>query len=722
MLCRTSLVLTLLLAGAPVPAAQVAGGAGSPTQTPGQPKGTGGSYSGPGDTVPPSQPPIKPPNKPGSPPGAGGDGGAPGPPEPAPPPAGPSLPPAPGGPDGGGGSDGLGGEIPPGPTLPSSPTTGTWALGEDLTAWTWWWEINKEPYLVLGDRVRAARPRTGSEEDLLGQDPDLPGRARRASDAEIFGKVVPALQRTLGEHHPDGLIASSALALARIGSSRAPQARGAYAEILRKRLPAAGLELTESLLLALGVLGDESNAPFLAGILLSTPDGRASLATTRIAPRTRAFAAYALGLIGEATPNEDVRRYVVHQLVWCLETERSTSVDLDAACIAALGVVPIGSAAPTAGKSKDAAPPGSSLTAQVEYLLGLLGEHRRDARVRAQIPIAVGRLLQVAERLGSEALRTRAIDGLIDRIAAHRREPREVVQSCVIGLGQLADSDSDESDKRARRVLMRIPDLVNDLATREFALIALGRACARGGSGAPEPLREEQAYLLQELGRGSTLMRPWAGLALGIWSRAKPAGDDVARALRHALGEARADLDIGALALAVGLARDAAAADRLLALLADRGDQVTRGRVALGLGLSGADAGVVPLLEVLPHTTFQPMLLHDAALGLQLLGAGETVPLLVTMLERARSLASQASTCAALARSKDGRAVPALLALYDDPSASSAARAIAAAALGSLGDRRDLARSALYAVDANLHAAPDALFALAGTGLLNASW
>jgi hypothetical protein len=722
---RPSLLLLLLaLAGAPLLAAQTVGGKApgsgstppsgdSPTgQHTGKQRGSsaGGTWKGPGDTVPPVVPGD--PTGPGSP-------GAP-PTGPQPPPSGPGgSPPSPSQPPS---SDLPLSEPPQQPSPTQPPATSSWLLGDDLTDWTWWWEINKEPYLVVPERMESTRPTTGSAEDLLGQRLGSPAGGVRPSDAVLFGQVVPVLLRTLNQDEPDSLLGASAIALARIGASRPAQGKAAYAAVLQERLEGASQQLTESLLLALGILGNESSAPYLTDVLLSTREGREALHTSSITTRTRAFAAYALGLIGNATPSEDVRRYVVHQLVWCLETDRSASVDLDVACINALGVVPIGDAPAPPSSRRDAAPPGSSLTAQVDYLLAILGQQRSDNRVRAQVPIALGRMLQSSVGPRHEALRTAVLEELVDRIAAHRREPREVVQSCVIALGQLADADADDVDQRARRVLIRIPDLVNDLAARQLALIALGRACGRSGAGEPSPLREERAHLLAELGRGSALLRPWAALALGVGERGGAPADDVGRALRASLDDARADTEVRAFALGLGLSRADQSAALLLAGIEDRGDQATRGTLALSIGLAGDRSGRFPLLELLPGTAYQPQLLHDAALGLALLGAGDVVPVLVRMLEESGSLASQASVSMGLARSRDERAVAPLLDLYADASETTAARRIAAAALGAVGDRRPLPWKAIYAVDANLHAAPESLFTPAGGGVLNHPW
>jgi HEAT repeat protein len=531
--------------------------------------------------------------------------------------------------------------------------------------------------------------------------------------------VLPALLRTLAEERSDDLLAAAAIAVGRIGAASQGQAKHALAAALEQALSGHGPAVSEAAALALGILGDDASAPLLADLMLASRDGKDALAETRVPIRVRAYAAYALGLLGSSTSNEDVRRYAVHQLVWCLETDRSESVDLAAACVNALGVIPVHDQGLRAGGPEEAAPPGSSLAAQIDYLLALLGEERRDSRVRAQVPIALGRLLAAAEGPSVPLLRGRVAEVLFDVIAAHRREPREVVQSCVIALGQIGDADGDELDQRIRRMLLRIEDLVNDVPTRQYAVIALGRACGRAGQGRADPLREERAYLLHELGRGGTLMRPWAALAVGISERGAAQDTGARKTLAFALDETRADDEVGAYSLGLGLSRASEAAPLMIEKLGEQGEQTTRGHVALGLGLGGSALGEPPLLALLPEARFQPALLHDAGLALELLGDDRVVGALVDVLRSSRSVSSQGAVGLALARSKDARAVDPLLALLGDASAGSLARAYAAASLGALGDRKPLPWRALYSVDVNLHAAPETLFAPEGGGLLN---
>lgn len=709
-----SLPFVALLA-APL-AAQVGAGAGGgqdPTQgslggdpvgqLPVTPRDTP-DYTGPGDTAPPppaGDAPIGPTDP------AGGDGTQ------------PTIPPF----DNPGSNPpgGAGGGLPGTPGLgPADPATTAAQLGLDLTTWTWWWELNKEPFLV-GQPIGPPRPVTGGGSFLGGGTTDLVGAP--PSDAVVFEQIVPSLLETVRTEHADGLLAASALSLARIGAGRSADRKSDYADALELLLVQGDQALVESTALALGILGSDSSATLLAELARGTRAGRETLGGRRVPMRVQTFAAYALGLLGSGSANEDVRRYVVSQLVWTIQGNKSESVDLDVACINALGLVPIEdqraipAAAPRRGEAPD--PPGSSLAAQVDYLCGLLGERSRDRRVRAQVPIALGRLLARSAGPNREALRRHVAEELFDRLAAHRREPRELIQSCVIALGQIGDNDGDELDKRIRRTLVRVEDLTNDLPARQFALIALGRVLGRKGDGAAGSLRDERAYLMYEFGRGGTVMRPWGALALGIWENGGGQDDGTRRALRLALDDARVEREVGAYAISTGLARDGEAADVMLRKLEKRGDEPTRAYVALSLGLSASPSGESPLLTLLPTARFQPRLLREAALGLGLLGSPEVVPRLVELLSKTHSLASQTSISQALARSGDARAVEPLIALLGDTGATDAARSYAAAALGWIAEEATLPWTASYSVDANLHAAPETLFAPQGTGLLN---
>src|SRR5881628_273675 len=110
----------------------------------------GGTYRGPGDTVPPA--------------GGGGGGGGTTPTGPGPSgpstggPAGPSTP-SPAGPGASTGGAGA---------RPAGPSTGPGGGGADLTTWEFWWGFNKDQYLNLKAAIYSG-PITGSDDFFLGQ-------------------------------------------------------------------------------------------------------------------------------------------------------------------------------------------------------------------------------------------------------------------------------------------------------------------------------------------------------------------------------------------------------------------------------------------------------------------------------------------------------------------------------------------------------------------------
>lgn len=684
---------------------------GTPFDPGGDPRGPG--YTGPGDT------PHKP--NPGVPPGTpqGENGPLPGDPlSPMPPdgtpPIGNPFAPLPGG------------DV-TNPTAPNTPLSRQ-LLSQDLTDWSWWWQFNKEPWLAVQSHLYSASPRSGAD-DFLGRSATQPAPNQRPSDTEVFGKVVPALLRVLAEERSDAVLAGSLVALARIGEDRPSDKKGDYEKALRRFLPHANPNVVESAITALGILGDEASAPLLRDLLLNARDGRDALGDRRSDARTRAFAAYALGLLGNSTTNEDVRRYAVHQLVWALETDRSGTPDVQAACVTALGLIPIdpgGAALPPGGGSRskrDAPPPGSSLGSEVAYLLDVLGQRRRDRIVRAQVPLALGRLVAAAEGDQAEALRAEVVDELFDLISAHRREPREVVQSCVIALGMLGDNDSDDLDARIRRTLIKVEDTTNDLPARQLALIALGRVGGRAGT-SPPSLAETRRYLIHELVRGGTVMRPWAALAIGILERGiQDSGGTpdagTTKTLHASLAEAKALREIGAYSIAAGIRGDGAVAEPMLEKLRTSGDDQARGFAAVGLGMLPNRPAQQDLRELLVSARYRPNLLGETSIALAIQGDREVGGELVSMLDSAVGLAAQASIATALGRVGDASAVDPLLALLDDESVPDRGRAYAAAALGWVADGDDLPWSTVLSVDVNYHAAPVTLFDLQGRGILN---
>jgi HEAT repeat protein len=600
-------------------------------------------------------------------------------------------------------------------------------LGVDRTRWTWWWEFHRAPYLDLRRHVLRRDPRSGG--DGLGP---TSSNVQVPTPERIRAEVLPALQRVLAEERNPNLLSSALVALARVADDLEPAERADAEDRIRPFLGDGSQEVSEAAVLALGVLGHEPSAVLLAALARDAESAHALVGGTAVPGRLRSVAAFGLGLLASASDREDVRRYAVHELSELLSRDRdSEDGDLEAACVLALGIVPLAVEA-RGPDADDPGPPAAGRGAQIAFLEAILADRRRDDLVRAQVPLSLARLAGAdpaepgrAETLEPlAALRARTARTLLDRLAPMRREPNGVLQASVVGLGLLIDNDDDPLDTEARRKLRHVDTDVRDRGARRFARIALARIAGRDGDGDPNGVEDVRRFLLSELARGRSDERAWAALALGVLERSRidagrlPDGE-VAAALRDALTTERAPDDVAAVAVALGLLRDPGAESALVAKLRAVRDDEARGLVALALGMVGARAHAAELSRVVDESGYRPLTLREAATGLALLGDKEALPGLLEQLRETRSLAAQAALAEAIGRVGDARSFAGLAAMISDESVPASARAFAAVALGLAGDLDPLPWSTPLSVHGNHITAPVTLYDDVGLGVLN---
>jgi HEAT repeat protein len=512
------------------------------------------------------------------------------------------------------------------------------------------------------------------------------------------------------------------LALAKIGLD--PEGES-LVELLQAYLDDRVQEVSESAALGLGLCGRESALFLLADLLDDNERARARVGGSAVPMRTRAFAAYALGLGAARSPREDVRRFAVSRLSAALARERFAARDVPVAIVHALGLLPLG--LPTAPGSARSHAPSASLVGQVHHLLALLEDERTDAATRAHVPGSVGALLEdVESRPSGPALKERAVRALLPLLDAQSATTAELREGAILGLQALGDGDGDALDREIAHALERSARELEPLS-RGLAHVALGDSSARAGCGSdPERgVREARAFLMERLAQGTTLSRPWAafGLALGERRRLRQgwnATPEVGAALRGALDGARSPEERTALALALGLIEDSAAQALVLELFEGPGSDDVRGTYAVALGLLRARTAVAVLSNTVRESRFRPGLLRDASVGLALVGDKDAVPLLAGELTTAGSLASQAALCAALGTVGDARAVESLVGFLEHDAPSSLAKAFAAAALGNVADPSPLPFHAPIGRRVLWRSAPETLIDPAGgRGLLD---
>ena len=689
----------------------------NPPAPPGPSTG-GGSYGGPTDTTPAPGTPTSP--------GAGpSTGGGTTPKTP-----GPSTGPSTGGPK----PPATPGAGPSGPSTPSGPGTSTGNQGADtgldLTRWQYWWELNKERYLDLAHGRYAREVATDSEGFFLDPEGETEVRdqLRPALDT-IRGVVVPALLDALAKDKSNDVVTGVLIALAKIGDVRDADGRSQFTERTTPFLHDANQEIVETAALALGILGDEANFELLVPLMrndrASLRAGGVDLAQD-VSERTRAFAAYALGLIGSRA-SEVVRAEIVAQIVRFLEHDGRSmrSRDLPVACVIALGLVPLRTdpTVTAADLSKDSAQDAriKSREAQVMWLRELFQDRKVDDLVRAHAPRAMAKLC--ADLPPNHWARSAVAMTLLGPIADYSRENTAVQQSCALALGGLGDCDTDDLDTRIRKGLMRTYEANPDQQLKRFALIALAQSTGRPGAAGKDPIAalankdpndNPRSFLLERLAKAPSGERCWAALALGVQERSladsgRPMSTDVRTALRLSLATASASDEIGAFAIALGIMRDQLATEVLRAKFERVGDPDARGYVALALGMIRDVESVGAIQKVVARSKYQPELLRSAAIALGLLGDRRVVDDLIAMLQSATGLSSQAAIASALGTIGDARSIQPLVAMIADQQKTSLARGFAAAALGIVGDKDRHPWVSRISLDLNYRASTETL-------------
>lgn len=589
---------------------------------------------------------------------------------------------------------------------PSGTGGGLWRSSDPAT-WSQWWALDRDRYL---------RQVQGASGAWTGTD-HLDGAAPGWGE-ELRNRAVPELIRIIQREKDQDLLTAAVMALAKIGldpdgaDGAAPKVT--TLEAIQGLLGHGNQEVAESAVIALGVLGQSAAAEQLAHILHG--DARAA-GIRKISSRNRAFAAYALGVIGRRASAEAVRSFCVHHLAQELETADRASPDLAVACVISIGLIPLRPSghAPGAGGPQPTA--ASSREGQFGFLMrrvigarpidglpeGLRRLHLQEA-VLAYIPMALARLSK-----GNPALRTQLLLLLPFILDPKSKSADEVRVGAVHALGHVVNASKAVEDSMARDLLLDIAK-GGDRLERVLALAALGRI---GGRGAGDPLaavpREIRSFLMVRLAKGQTYETPWAALAVGLLEHGrKKAGEPAAlgtlTALRHELSQAGNPDLVGSLCIALALAGDKDAVPLILKR-ADGGDETARGHAVTALGmLQAADAR--PLLRGMAADGRRPALAREAAIALALMGDREIQAQLGEEARTESFLGHQVSALLSLAYVGDRQALDPLLQVLLGRRQAEIARAYAAVALGIVFDKDPVPWNHAIAADVGWWRAP----------------
>jgi hypothetical protein len=372
----------------------------------------------------------------------------------------------------------------------------------------------------------------------------------------------------------------------------------------------------------------------------------------------------------------------------------------------------------------------ASRQAQIQWIREFFLDENNNYLVRAHAPTALARLLTNDAKQISADTRNEVVKLLLKGIDEHSKERDEVQQSCVLALGQLADTDKDKIDVDVRDRLMKLTDKCPDVQTKNFCCIALAQIGGRPGAGEDNEkgMKEIRNFLGERMSKGATHLRPWAGLSIGVMERAiadNSAGGmtpsaSQKEALRSALSDAKSPTEMGAYAIGVGIARDIDAKKVLLEKLKTAPGDDARGYVAVALGLIGDREAIKPMSDIVRDSKYKPDLLKQAAIGLGLLGDKELVGEMVTMLKEAKGLSAQAAIASALGFIGDSRSIDPLVEMLGDKAKlTDSARGFAAVALGIVADKEPLPWNYKVSANLNYRANTTTLTGESGTGILD---
>jgi HEAT repeat protein len=604
--------------------------------------------------------------------------------------------------------------------------------GTDLTLWSFWWEFNKEPYLQLKSKIHQPVTETGSDGWFLGSGEKKQSKdSLKPTEEQVRQKIVPALLQALEKETNNDIVTGCLIALAKIGDP-ATEGESQFEPILKKFLSDKNQEISETAAVALGILANPKSIPTLELLLKDTPDGRKMVGSGEVNYRTRAFAAYGLGLIGAKAGAEADRTRIVKILRETIETDNTKSRDLKVSCIIAMGLVPLETieAATQATEKGASLPPESSRLAQLDFLLAFLENEDENYLVRAHCPTAMARLLETGlPEQHRKAYRERIANDLITRITK-KNDQAEIIQSSVLALGLLGSNDgADPLDKKIREVLISVPKEVSDQQARNFAMIAMAKVGGNAGErDVDSGIEAIKKALLEQLGDGKTTMKPWAGMACGVMARRLSEGKSPSAAipsLQAAVREAlKSEADtgkVGAYALSAGIMGDVEATPVLLTRLEQEKADDAKGYIAVGLGLLGArDAATEKIQKIVDDSKYRPDLLKQAAIALGLLGDKDVVKKLTDHLAESKGLATQAAISSALGFIGDQRSIDPLVQMLQNDQLTERARGFAAVALGIVADKELLPWNSKIAVDLNYRASTQTLTDTnAGTGILD---
>jgi len=533
---------------------------------------------------------------------------------------------------------------PGGSTAPGSPPPGTADPPTPATRWETWWAANKEFYLRLGEQLREDDDPTSR--GLNGQKPQGKKAAadlRKMRDDATRDALVPVFVEALSDESFE-VRTAAVIALGKTGAKEGSK------PLREMSFKDKHKDVRDSAVLALGLLGHEIDIPFLDARLRDEKDN----------PRHRAFAAFALGLIG----GEDAAASL---LTFADGTPESPSTfqhepaPLVASTFVAMGMT------------------GDPRVLPV--LRAALANPRYDETTRAFVVLSLGRMKD-----------RDSLAELASLLSIERPSSKDVGlrRSAAISLGKIATA----KDGPAVDALFAVARDDPDENARQFAAIALG-----GIADAPIRLRLEQLFP-----EAPQPAKPFVALALAL------AKDDAAAPmLRAALAKETDESTKSSYCIALALLGDKLAAPLMEKQVETPGRIWLQSYAALGLGLL-RHVDSAELLNARLTTDNDPRLRGNLAVALGLMHDPRSRAWLVATLKKSDATVYERGGAAmALGVLRLDEAAPEITDVYRDKKEQELVRAFAVVALGLIADPSPFPKLSRFAIDNNYTLAIDPL-------------
>jgi len=515
--------------------------------------------------------------------------------------------------------------------------------GPRFNDWDWWWDLNEERFLNLKNKVRSAAKASDNADVFLGEEPT--DDVAEVTTRMIRNRILPVLKQAVKDDYFDAR-SGALIALGKVADAKDTN----IIDTIKSYLGDENKQVRETACLALGILGSKDTVPLLMDIVNNTRKAKEMLnrGTSDVLNRTRAFAAVAVGLIGNRGGfDDDNGTQVIEELLRLTRTPVQGDRDIAVGPALALGLV----------KSEKAIP----------GMIEIFSNPRIDDYVRAHVGTSLGK---VGARSATKVL-----------LKALKDKKVHVQRSAAIALGLITPPD----DRRTVKQIRQYAKGASDRGTRNFCIMALGEIASP----------EARSTLTDLLRKGKNQHdRTFAALALGVagFNRDDESRDEVGKLLLKSFTSAKSSSERGAYAVALGLLEYTQAAPELMKVLDLAGQQVLKGFCCTALGLMN-ERNAIPIIQSLVKQRADVDLRKNAAIALGLLKDPEAVDTLKEVIEsNAKSKAILGAATVALGYIGDSRAIPILQVMLEKNdagvyNAKDVTRAFATVGMGFLGDK-----------------------------------